>query len=62
MFEATKDKFTDAEIPASIIQKMATKLKINFRNRDEVNKFVDRPEYKQMLIQVRKGIPELSSR
>lgn len=41
---------------------MATKLKVNLRDRDEVNKFIDRSEYKQMLIQVRKAIPELSNR
>jgi hypothetical protein len=62
MYEVTKDHFTDGEIPASIIQKMATKLKVNMRDREEVNKFIDRQEYKHMLVQVRKGLAELSSR
>jgi hypothetical protein len=62
MFEITKDRFQDADIPAAIIQKMATKLKVNYDNKKEVSKFIDRKEYKQMLMHVRKGLPDISTR
>jgi|694.fasta_scaffold80458_4 hypothetical protein len=42
MFEITKDKFDVPEIAASLVQKMATKLNINFRNQAAIKKFTDR--------------------
>lgn len=62
MFEITKDKFDMPEIAASLVQKMATKLNVNFRNQAAVKKFTDRSEYKQMLLKIRKGVKDLSDR
>ena len=62
MFEITKEKFDVPEIAASLVQKMATKLNVNFRNQAEVKKFTDRLEYKQMLLKIRKGVKDLSDR
>jgi predicted NAD-dependent protein-ADP-ribosyltransferase YbiA (DUF1768 family) len=62
MFEITKSKFDVPDIAASLVQKMATKLNINFRNQAAIKKFTDRLEYKQMLLQIRKGLKELNDR
>ena len=63
MFKITNDNFGEytADIPAALIQKIANQTK-NIRNKHTWKLIVDRPEYKMMLKQVKKGLANLSNR
>ena len=63
MFKITNGHFGEytAEIPASLIQKIATRTR-NITNQRTWLQIVNRPEYKMMLKQIKKGLANLSTR
>ena len=63
MFKITNGAFGEytADIPAALVQKIANRTK-NITNKKTWQQIVDRPEYKMMLKQIKKGVTNLSNR
>ena len=64
LFEITRDTFGSLtpEIPAALVQKIATKTKDIDRKGEVRDKIVRRPQYKQMLRQIKEKVGELDNR